>query len=131
MANKRTFAIPGRTLGNVQSMKRVNAITLMTKTIEQVLKVEAGVEAQDPIDQKVDPERVERKEEEKEKRRARETLPLLLRKEALSRITFSYDHDVTKALTVSTNTTPVTLKSSRRTQRIFHRGGPKPRGRIF
>ena len=131
MANKRTFAIPGRTLGNVQNMKRVNAITLTMKKIEQVPKVEAGVEAQDPIDQKVDPERVERKEEEKERQRVRETLLLLPKIEAPSRVTSSYDHDVPRALIVSTNMIRVTLKSLRRMQRIFRRGGPKPRGRIF
>ena len=131
MANKRTFAIPGRTLGNVQNMRRVNAITLMTKKIEQVLKVEVGVEAQDPTDQQVDPERVERKEKEKEKQRVKGTLLLLPKTEAPSRVTSSYDHDVPRALIVNTNMIQVTLKSSRRMQRIFRRGGPKPRGRIF
>ena len=94
LANRRPFATPGRTRENVQNMRKENATTLMMKKIGQVQKVEVGVEALDPIDRRAVPEKVERKEEEKAKQRARETLPLLPRIEALSRVTFSYDYVV-------------------------------------
>ena len=87
MENKRVYVTPGRTLANVQRMRRVNALTNTMKKIEIAQKAEAEVVAQDLVDPTVQRKEKVRKEEEKA-RGAREIKPLLLRTVVQSHVTF-------------------------------------------